>query len=61
MNRLHKTESAVFRYCRFSLFPKDPFFQIIKYDSQSDFSPCLNDGELLVDLSDSIHSSSATC
>ena len=29
MNRLNKTESAVFLYCRFSLFMKDPFFQII--------------------------------
>ena len=25
MNRLNKTESAVFLYCRFSLFLKDPF------------------------------------
>ena len=24
MNRLNKTESAVFKYCRFSLFLKDP-------------------------------------
>ena len=30
MNRLNKTESAVFEYCRFSLFLKVPFFQIIK-------------------------------
>ena len=30
MNRLNKTVSAVFLYCRFSLFLKDPFFQIIK-------------------------------
>ena len=30
MNRLNKTESTVFLYCRFSLFLKDPFFQIIK-------------------------------
>ena len=29
MNRLNKTESAVFLYCRFSLVLKDPFFQII--------------------------------
>ena len=29
MNRLYKTESAVFQYCRFSPFLKDPFFQII--------------------------------
>ena len=29
MNRLNKTESAVFLYCRFSLFLKDLFFQII--------------------------------
>ena len=26
---LIKTESALFLYCRFSLFLKDPFFQII--------------------------------
>ena len=26
MNRLNKTESDVFLYCRFSLFLKDPFF-----------------------------------
>ena len=26
MNRLNKTESAVFLYCRFSLLLKDPFF-----------------------------------
>ena len=25
-NRLNKTKSAVFLYCRFSLFLKDPFF-----------------------------------
>ena len=29
MNRLNKTEPAVFLYCRFSLFLKDPIFQII--------------------------------
>ena len=29
MNRLNKTESAVFIYFRFSLFLKDPFLQII--------------------------------
>ena len=29
MNRLNITESAVFLFCRFSLFLKDPFFQII--------------------------------
>ena len=28
MNRLNKTESAVFLYCKFSLFLKDPFFFI---------------------------------
>ena len=28
MNRLNKTESAVFLYCRFSLFLKDPFFPV---------------------------------
>ena len=26
MNILNKTESAVFLYCRFSLYLKDPFF-----------------------------------
>ena len=30
INRLNKTESAVFLYCRSSLFLKDPFFQVIK-------------------------------
>ena len=36
MNRLNKTESAVFLYCRFSLFLKDPFFlsQNIKRSQQ---------------------------
>ena len=29
MNRLNKAESAVFLYCRFILFLRDPFFQII--------------------------------
>ena len=29
MNRLDKTESAVFFSCSFSLFLRDPFFQII--------------------------------
>ena len=29
MNRLNKTESAAFLYCRFSLIPKDQFSQII--------------------------------
>ena len=28
MNRLNKTESAVFLYCRFSLFLKDLFFPV---------------------------------
>ena len=28
MNGLNKTETAVSLYCRFSLFLKDPFFQI---------------------------------
>ena len=31
LNRLNKTESAVLLNCRFSLFLKDPFFQIIWY------------------------------
>ena len=29
INRLNTTESVVFFHCRFSLFLKDPFFQII--------------------------------
>ena len=29
MNRLDKTGFAVFLYCKFSVFLKDPFFQII--------------------------------
>ena len=29
MNRLNKTESAVFSYCTFSLFLKDSFFKIV--------------------------------
>ena len=28
MNRLNKTKSAVFLYCRFSLFLKDQFFRL---------------------------------
>ena len=31
MNRLNKTESVVLLYCRFSLFLKDTFFQIIEW------------------------------
>ena len=30
MNRLNKTESAVFKYCRFSLFLKDPFSRLFR-------------------------------
>ena len=30
MNRLNKTESAVFLYCRFSLLPKDPFSRVFR-------------------------------
>ena len=29
MNRLNKTESVIILYCRFTLFLRDPFFQII--------------------------------
>ena len=36
VNRLNKTESAVFLYCRFSLFLKDPVFQIILVMRQTD-------------------------
>ena len=31
MNRLNETESDVFLYYSFSIFLKDPFFQIIKF------------------------------
>ena len=50
MNRFSKTESAVFLYCRFSLFLKNLFFQIIKRSQQlslflcgvgKTFSPCI--------------------
>ena len=30
MNRLNKTKSAVFLYCRFSLFLKDPFSKLFR-------------------------------
>ena len=30
MNRLNKTESAVFLYCRFSLFLRDPFSRLFR-------------------------------
>ena len=30
MNRLNKTESAAFLYCRFSLLMKDPFSRLFK-------------------------------
>ena len=33
MNRRNKTESANFLYCRFSLFLKDPFLQIVYMES----------------------------
>ena len=36
MNRLNETESAVFLYCRFSLFLKYPFFHIIQAPVGSD-------------------------
>ena len=50
-NRLNKTESDLFSYCRFSLFLKDPLFQIIQRSQQlslclcgvgSNFSPCID-------------------
>ena len=28
MNRLNQTESVVFQFCRFTVFPKDPFFRL---------------------------------
>ena len=37
MSRLNETESAVFLYCSFSLFLKDPFFSIV-FRSKSLFS-----------------------
>ena len=49
MNRLNLTESAVFLYCRFSLFLKDPFFQIIHYKKNNlgtNFTPASNFGYL---------------
>ena len=51
MNRLNKTESALFIYRRFSLFMKDPFFRLFRGRSVSvwswlNFSPCI-DTELI--------------
>ena len=37
MNRLDKTESAVFKYCRFSLFLKVPLVQIIGVMSNNQY------------------------
>ena len=31
MNRLYKTDTAVFEYSRFSLFLKDPFFRLFTH------------------------------
>ena len=42
MNRLKKTKSGVFLYCRFSLFLKDLFFQIILSCLDTFFSQCLD-------------------
>ena len=46
MNRLNKTESAVLLYCRFSLFLKDAFFEIVcrvmTFLFQNDFQKILN-------------------
>ena len=47
MNRLNKTKSAVFLYCRFSLFLKDPFFQIIQRSQQLLFFFCVELVKLL--------------
>ena len=44
MSRLNKTESVIFLYCRFSLFLKDPFFQIILRSQQLSLFLC-GDGE----------------
>ena len=38
MNRLNKTESALFLYCRFPLFLKDPFFSDY-FDCWISFTP----------------------
>ena len=40
MNRVNKSESAVFLYCRCSLFLKDPFFQIILRSQQLSLFLC---------------------
>ena len=42
MNRLKTTESAVFLYCRFSLFLKDPFFCCCAAWSWLNFSPYID-------------------
>ena len=39
---LNKNEAAVFKYCRFSLFLKDPFFQIILSGKREFFFTELN-------------------
>ena len=44
MYRLNKTESAVFVFCRFSLFLQDPFFQIIlRINKAKSLSQTVND------------------
>ena len=40
MNKLNKRESAVFLYCRFSLFLKDSFFILFRFFS----GPSLQNG-----------------
>ena len=44
MNRLNKTESAVFKYCSFSLLLKDPFFKMY-LSSMDGFSNLLQTNE----------------
>ena len=58
MNRLNKTESVVFLYCRFSLFLNNPFFPyyyevslITKQDSKGS-APLKKDGKLYSDTVD---------
>ena len=43
MNRLNQTKSAVFLYCRFSLFLKDLYFQIIYCKNYAESNYTLQD------------------
>ena len=42
MNRLNKTESAVFLYFRFFLFLKDPFFMSLPWKGRETRSGTIN-------------------